>query len=53
MVNFIVLVLRVSHELLELLAKEVNFSEIKWTEISKERLVHQVVINAEVKGMLA
>jgi hypothetical protein len=30
-----------------------NFAEIKWPEVSKKRLIHQVVIDAEVKGVLA
>ena len=53
MVDLVVFVLLVIHEFLELLAKQVNFSEIKRTKICEIRLVNQVVINAEVEGVLA
>jgi len=52
-VDLVVFVLLVIHEFLELLAKQVNFSEIKGTKICEIRLVNQVVINAEVEGVLA
>jgi hypothetical protein len=52
-VNFESFVLCVVHQLFELFAEQVNFPEIKRTKISEERLVNQVVVDAEVEGVLA
>ena len=53
MVNFVILVLLIAHELLEFLAEEVHLSKIKWTEICKKRLVDEIVIDAEIEGVLS
>lgn len=53
MINLVVLILLVVHEFLKFLAKEVHFAEVKRPEVSEERLVHQVVVNAKVEGVLA
>ena len=53
MINLVVLVLRVIHKLLQLFAEEVHFTQIKGSKVSEERLVDQVVIDAEIEGMLA
>ena len=52
-VNLIVLVLCVVHELFKFLAKEMNLAQIKGSEVGKKWLIHQIVINAEIEGMLA
>ena len=51
-VNLVVLVLLVIHEFLKFLAEKMDLAEVKGTKVSKERLVHKVVINAEVEGVL-
>ena len=51
-VDLVVLILLVAHKFLKLLAKQVHFSEIKRAEISKEWLVNQIIVDAEVKGVL-
>ena len=53
MVNLIILVLLIVHELLKLLAEEMNFSKVKWTEIGEVWFVNQIVVDAEVEGVLA
>ena len=53
MINLIALILRVIHQLLELLAEQMYFTKIEWSKVSEERLVDQVVIDAEIEGMLA
>ena len=52
MVDLVVLVLLVIHELLQLFAKQMDLSEIQWPKVCKERLVHQIIVNAEVEGVL-
>lgn len=52
-VNLIILVLLIVHELLKLLAEEMNFSKVKWTEIGEVWFVNQIVVDAEVEGVLA
>ena len=53
MVNLIVLVLRVVHQLFQLFAEQVHLAQIERSKVSEERLVDQVVIDAEIEGMLA
>ena len=53
MVNLIVLVLRVVHKLFQLFAEQVHLAQIEGSKVSEERLVDQVVIDAEIEGMLA
>ena len=53
MVDLIVLILRVIHELFKFLAKEMNLAQIKGSEVGKKWFIHQIVINAEIEGMLA
>ena len=53
MVDLVVLILLVVHKLLELLAEEMDLAEIKGAEISKEGLIDQVVVDAEIEGVLA
>jgi len=52
-IDLVVLVLIVVHELLQLFTEQVNFSEVERAKICEERLIDQVVVNAEVEGMLA
>lgn len=52
-VNLIILVLLIVHELLELFAEEMNFSKVKWTKISEVWFINQVVVDAEVESVLA
>ena len=53
MVNLVALVLGVVHKLFELFAEQMDLAEVERTEIGEERLVDQVVINAEVESMLS
>jgi hypothetical protein len=50
-INLICAVLLIVNELLQLLAEEVHLTEIQWSKICKEGFIHQIVINAEIKGM--
>ena len=52
-VDLVVLILRVIHEFFQLFAEEVHFAEVERAEVRKEGLVDEVVVNAEVEGMLA
>ena len=52
-VDLVVFVLLVIHELLKFLAEQMHFAEVKRAKICKIRLVNQIVVNAEVKGVLA
>lgn len=51
-INLVVLVLLVVHEFLKFLAEKMDLAEVKGTKVSKERLIHEVVVNAEVEGVL-
>jgi hypothetical protein len=52
-IDFELLVVGVIHQLLELLAKLVDLSQIQWPEIGKEGLVDQIVVDAKIKCVLA
>ena len=52
MINLIALILRVIHQLLELLTEQVHFTKVERSEICKERLINEVIVNTEVKGVL-
>ena len=52
MINLIALILRVIHQLLELLTEQVHFTKVKRSEVCKERLINEVIVNTEVKGVL-
>jgi len=52
-VDFVVLILGIIHEFLELLAEEVDFTQVERAEVSEEWLIHEVVIDAEVESVLA
>lgn len=52
MVNLIALILRVIHEFLKFFTEQVHFAQVKWSEICKEWLIYEIIINAEVKGVL-
>ena len=53
MVDLIVLILLVVHELFEFFAEKMHLAEIKWSKISEEGLVNKIVIDAEVESVLA
>ena len=50
-IDFVLRVLLISHQLLQFLAEQMNFSEIEWTEVGEERFVDEIVIDAEVEGV--
>ena len=52
-IDFVVLILLVVHEFFELFAEQVDLTQVKWAKIRKKWLVNQVVVNAEVEGVLA
>ena len=52
MVNLVGLILRVIHELFELLTEQMHFTKIKGSEVCEEWFVHKIIVNAEVEGML-
>ena len=52
MINLIALILRDIHQLLELLTEQVHFTKVKRSEVCKERLINEVIVNTEVKGVL-
>jgi len=52
-VNFIVLVLLVIHQFLQLLAEQVHFAQVERAEVGEKRLVDQIVVDAEVERVLS
>jgi hypothetical protein len=52
-INLVVLVLLVIHQFLQLLAKQVNLAQVKWTKIRKKWLVDEIIVNAKVESVLA
>ena len=52
MVNLIALILRVVHEFFKFLTEQMYFAEVKRSEICEKWLVNEIIIYAEVKGML-
>ena len=52
MINLIALILRVIHQLFQLLTEQMHFAKVKRSEICKERLINEIIVDAEVKGML-
>ena len=52
MVDLVGLILRVIHELFQLLTEQMHFTEIKWPEVCEEWFVDEIVVNAEVEGVL-
>ena len=52
MVDLVGLILRVIHELFELLTEQMHFTEIKWPEVCEEWFVDEIVVDAEVEGVL-
>ena len=53
MVNLVALILRVIHQLLEFLAEQMHFAEVKRAKVSEEGFIHKIIINAEVEGVLS
>ena len=53
MVDLIILILLVVHELLQLLAEQVNLTKVQWAEVRKKGLIDEIVVDAKVKGVLA
>lgn len=53
MIDLVVLVLLIIHELFELFAEQMHLAQVKGSEIRKKRLIHQVIIDAEVERVLA
>lgn len=51
-IDLIVLVLLVVHQLLELLAEQMHLAQVERAKVCEEGLIDQVVVNAEVEGML-
>ena len=48
-VNLVCAVLLIVDELFKLLAEKVNFTEIQRSKVSEKRLIHQIVVYAEVE----
>ena len=51
-INLVVLVLLIIHELLELLTEQVHLAQVERTKVCEEGLVDKIVVDAEVEGML-
>ena len=51
-VNFVVLVLLVVHQLFKLLAEEMNLAQVERAKVSEEGFVDKVIVDAEVEGVL-
>ena len=52
MVDLVGLILRVIHELFQLFTEQMHFTEIEWPEVCEEWFVDEIVVNAEVEGVL-
>ena len=51
-VNLVGLILRVIHELLQLLTEQMHFAQIERSEVGEERFVHEIIVDAEVERVL-
>jgi hypothetical protein len=51
MVNLIRAILLVVYKLLELLTKQMHLAEVERAKVREERLVHEIVVDAEVEGV--
>ena len=52
MIDLVVLILSIVHKFFQLLAKQMNLTKVKRAKISEKWLINQIVVNAEIEGML-